>query len=160
MAKFGNRSAGNAFKGDTVSKALVIIATLYLLFLSYRYLAGMKSCKCVNQKSAKHLKSLELILIVLSAISLFLLGVPIFDPTVKRLTRLLSIFMVPLVILFYLFFIYNVNTFKNSFSNSCTCAMHWERWIIYVQYGFYVFEIMLLILLALYVAMREVSKVF
>jgi len=158
MPKPYNRSLGSAFTGDTFAQALTIIASMYLIYLSYQYLAGMKTCKCVNQKSAQRLKTLELVLLVLSGISLLLLGVPTFNPKLMKY-KMVSMLIVPVVILFYLYFIYNVNSFKNSFSNSCGCAMQWERWIVYVQYGVYVFEIMLLILLALYVMMRWAMQI-
>lgn len=145
-----------------------ILAFGYFVYLAYRYLGSMASCACVNADSAKHLQDVEYLLLVLMGVGILAAIVPVFGDVgtfIKKhvtifasIASLYGIFLIGM----YVYFVYYATIFKNSFTQSCECAMQWQRWIVYVQYGIYLFDIVIIVLtllVALLLALFVTKKV-
>lgn len=141
---------GNNIMEHTIYITILLMGLIYV-YLAYKYLSNLESCSCAEGEYVEKVKNAEGILMVMFLIwilmSLWL------TYNVHRLSKTdIFVFLYLTgamgIILFsvYLYFCYNVHQMKKSMTSECVCAMKWQRWLIYIQYGFFLFEIVLAII--------------
>ena len=141
---------GNNIMEHTIYITILLMGLIYV-YLAYNYLSNLKSCSCAEGEYVEKVKNAEGILMVMFLVwilmSLWL------TLNINRLSKndifvFLYLTGAMGVVLFsvYLYFCYNVHQMKKSLTTKCVCAMKWQRWLIYIQYGFFLFEILLAII--------------
>jgi len=120
---------------------LVFLITIIYIYLAYNYVSNLKSCSCAEGNYIENVKTAEGFIMVLLLLWILLS----FLRLKKRNLILLSGGISILLFLTYIYFCYYVNEMLKTIKSSCICAMRWQRWLVYLQYGFFLFEIILTI---------------
>jgi hypothetical protein len=142
------------YLGNNVMEHSIYITILFMAFiyiyLAYNYLANLKSCSCAEGEYVEKVKNAEGLLMAILLV--WILMCLWLTNNIKKLNKndivaflFLSGGMGVLLFLVYVYFCYNVNKMKKSLTSKCVCAMKWQRWLIYIQYGFFLLEIFLAI---------------
>lgn len=134
----------------SINVIMALIALIYV-YLAYKYLANLKSCKCAEGKYVNKVKLAEGLIM---GVILFWIIVKLWlinnIHTLSENDLKILLFIAGAVGIFtfiiYIYFCYYVNKMQKSLTTNCACAMKWQRWLVYIQYGFYLFEIILVIL--------------
>lgn len=118
------------------SSTLLAFIILIYIYLVYNYVSNLKSCSCVEGKSADKVKTAEgfMMSVILLWIFVKLIGHrnPIFS-------HCLSI----ILFLTYIYFCYHVYQMNKTITVDCLCAMKWQKWLLDIQYGALLIEIVL-----------------
>ena len=120
------------------SLCLALIYIIYI-YLAYNYLSNLKSCSCAEGDYVENVKNAEGIIMVL-----LLSWIAISFLRLKRKNKILLLGGLSILLfLTYIYFCFYVYKMQRQLTTNCICAMKWQRWLIYIQYGFFLFEILL-----------------
>jgi hypothetical protein len=130
---------------------VVFVMALIYIYLAYNYLANLKSCKCAEGKYVERVKNAEGILMAIVLIWIIMsFWIANNLHTLSRESIMVLLFVVGAIGIFtflvYIYFCYNVHKMQKSLTTNCLCAMKWQRWLIYIQYGFFLYEIALVVI--------------
>jgi hypothetical protein len=127
---------------------IVFIMVLIYIYLAYNYLANLKSCKCVNGKYVENVKNAEALLMIV--VLIWIIMSIWYTNNINKLTKtdikvlmFLSAALGIFTFLLYIYFCYYVHKMQKTIESTCVCAMKWQRWLVYVQYGLFLYEIVL-----------------
>lgn len=152
---------------ETYIYVIISIAFVIYIYIAYKYLDNLKSCACAEGVYVDNVKRTEkflmLILLLWMIVSIWLTA------NIKNMTKsgvILFMYISAIfgMILFtsYVYFCYNVYHMQKQFDQGCPCAMKWQRWLIYIQYGLFLADIVLVcltvILTIIYMASVVVMK--
>jgi hypothetical protein len=161
MAKFNKKYLNKTIRSEIdnsnnlnqIYSFLSGVLVLYFIHLAYFYLDNLKLCSCVNnQQYVNNIKNAETTIMAFIVIGMalnFTLVPYLKNYDNKTLNIILWIMVLYSIFVFsvYIYFIYNVYKFKNSYKNNCECAMKWQRWIVFIQYGLYLISIIMILML-------------
>jgi len=130
---------------------VISLVILIYIYLAYNYLSNLKSCKCVEGKYVGKVKVAEGLLM---GIVLFWIIVSLWmTNNIQNMSRneiTILLYLAGAVGIFtflvYIYFCYYVRKMMKSLKSSCVCAMKWQRWLVWIQYGFFLYEIALVII--------------
>jgi len=130
---------------------VVMVMALIYIYLAYNYLSNLKSCKCAEGKYVERVKNAEAILMSIVLIWIILsFWLANNLHTLSRESIIVLLFIVGAIGIFtfliYIYFCYNVHKMQKSLTTNCVCAMKWQRWLVYIQYGFFLYEIALVVI--------------
>lgn len=138
----------NLYQYALAINLIVFIMVLIYIYLAYNYLSNLKSCKCVNGKYVENVKNAEAILMIV--VLIWIIMSIWYTNNINKLTKnhikllmFLSAGLGIFTFLLYIYFCYYVNKMQKTIESSCVCAMKWQRWLVYVQYGLFLYEIVL-----------------
>ena len=150
--KISNENFELKLKNLSLSINLVVfVMALIYIYLAYNYLANLKSCKCAEGKYVERVKNAEGILMAIVLIWIIMsFWIANNLHTLSRESIMVLLFVVGAIGIFtflvYIYFCYNVHKMQKSLTTDCICAMKWQRWLIYIQYGFFLYEIALVVI--------------
>jgi len=137
------------------------IISIVVLYFTYAYLKGLKTCDCANDLYVTRLKNLEAILLglnvvlfcfaILSSFRLFN-ALDIIKRHILKIAMLGGITM----LIFHILFVYNGYEFWNTLKDNCTCADGWEKYYIYFQTIIYFVIVLLTTVLSGVLAFRKI----
>ena len=153
---------GNNIMEHTLYIVLLLIAFVYV-YMAYRYLTNLKSCSCAEGEYVENVKKAERLLMIM--ILIWILMSIWLTSNIKTLSKkdtFVFLFLTGAfgIVLFsiYLYFCINVTKLRKVLVPKCPCAMKWQRWLIYGQYGLFLLEILLVLISVIVGAFYMVTK--
>lgn len=134
----------------SINLVVMLMAIIYI-YLAYNYLANLKSCSCAEGKYVERVKTAEGVLMAIVLIWIILsFWLANNLHTLSKESIVVLLFIVGAIGIFtflvYIYFCYNVYKMQKSLTTNCLCAMKWQRWLVYIQYGFFLYEIALVVI--------------
>jgi hypothetical protein len=127
---------------------ITFIMVLIYIYLAYNYLANLKSCKCVEGQYVEKVKNAEALLMIV--VLIWIIMSIWYTNNINKLTKndikilmFLSGALGIFTFILYIYFCYYVHKMQKTLKSSCVCAMKWQRWLVWVQYGVFLYEIVL-----------------
>ena len=146
-------------KGQQIFSFSYSFAIMAILFSTYKYLGTLDNCSCiVNHSSAKHLKDVEFILVVIITIGLLFriyyfvsntTSAGLFHKLFKQYIAfiyLIGLYIIGIIGL-YIYFLYNAYIFITTLPKNCTCAQKWQIDVIYVQSIIYLISLIAIVII-------------
>ena len=119
------------------------ILGILIMYSGYNYATNLTNCSCVNPQDVKHIKTIEMILLIIMLFGAIVKCMIFYHFT--SLNPLIEMFktythlqyMYGIYILFilctYIYFITNVYDFGKTMQPNCSCAQKWQLNILYGQ---------------------------
>lgn len=118
----------------------IALVGLIYIYLAYNYITNLKSCSCVKGQYVENVKTSEGF--IMSIILLW-----IFVKLLNRKNPIFSNFLSIILFLTYIYFCYYVYQMK--VTAICNCDSTWQKWLVDIQYGVLLVEILLVFLSSL-----------
>jgi len=142
-----------------LSRLVIPLIGLYILYTAYSYADNLDSCKCADHLKPyiDDIKLVEQILITFQLIAIIInIGLIVLDPKyiftwIPRIILMGGFGMYLICILFIAgYFVRNVWQFEQQLPEDCECALLWQRNILYIQALLYTFSLLIIFLVALF----------